>query len=279
MATPPASTGTIVFYDIAHRPPVAETCCSPNPWKTRFALNFKGVSYSTSWVRMPDIAKVRRDLGQSAGRKFADGTDFYTLPVIQDAASGATVGDSFDIAVYLQRTYPDSGGGDLLPAQTLDYTFNQSVAFPVPLSERPDGGFAEYLRFNTNVDAAFTTHTPLMVEGLPLDPATADETKAEFVRRAGVGSWNDFTLTGEAREKLTESFRGMLGDLSKLFLENTDGPFLLGQRASYADFIVGAWLRMAQATLPKPEWEDVRRWHGGVFGRLHDALEAYAQVK
>ncbi|KAG8406807.1 hypothetical protein J3459_014041 [Metarhizium acridum] len=279
MATPPASSGAIVLYDIAHRPPVAETCCSPNPWKARFALNFKGVPYSTSWVRMPDIAKVRRELGLAAGRKFADGTDFYTLPVMQDAAAGATVGDSFDIAVYLQRTYPDSGDGHLLPAQNLDYTFNQSVVFPVPLSERPDGGFAEYARFNTNVDAAFTTHVPLMVDGLPLDPATADETKAEFVRRAGVGSWDDFTLSGEARGRLTESFRGMLGDLAKLFLENTDGPFLLGQRASYADFIVGAWLRMAQATLPKPEWEDVRRWHGGVFGRLHDALEAYAQVK
>ncbi|KAK5992635.1 hypothetical protein PT974_06050 [Cladobotryum mycophilum] len=277
--TTTTSSGAIVLYDIGHRPPVEESACAPNPWKSRFALNFKGVPYSTSWVRLPDISKVRRGLGQPAARKFADGTDFYTLPVIQDAATGAMVGDSFDIAVYLQRTYPGSGAGDLFPTQTLDFTFVPTFDFPAPLSEPADGGFPEYLRFNISVDAAFSSHTPLMVNGMPFDPATAEEIKAEFVRRAGISSWDDFTLTDEAREKLTESFRVMLGDLAKLFVENADGPFLLGQRASYADFIVGAWLRMAAVTLPKPEWEEVRRWHDGVFGRLHDALETYAEVK
>lgn len=269
----------IVFYDIAHKPPVSESCCSPNPWKTRLALNFKGVQYSTSWVGMLDITKVRQSLGQPASRKFANGSDFYTLPMIQDTATNATVGDSFDIAVYLQRTYPDSGGGDLFPAQTLDYTFVPSYEIPVPLSKRDDGGFPEYARFNTNIDAAFSAHVQLMLEGIPLDPATIDQTKAQFVRRAGVSSWDDFILTREAREKLMESLQSSLGDLAKLFLQNSDGPFLLGQQASYADFIIGAWLRMAQVTLPKQEWEEVRHWHGGVFGQLHDALDVYADIK
>ncbi|KAF5010810.1 hypothetical protein FDECE_3053 [Fusarium decemcellulare] len=273
-----ASSGSIVLYDIAHRPPVEESCCAPNPWKSRLALNFKGVPYSMSWVGIPDIPKVRRDLGLPPNRKFADGNDFYTLPMIQDAATGALVGDSFDIAVYLQRTYPDSGAGDLFPTQTLDFTYVPAFAFPAPLSERPDDEFAEYTRFNTSVDAAFSSHVPLMTDGMPLDPARAKEIKAEFVRRAGLKSWDDFALTPEAREKLMESFRDMLGHLAKLF-EKTDGPFLLGQQASYADFIVGAWLRMSQVTLPKSEWEEARSWHGGVFGRLHDALDVYAEVK
>ncbi|KAM0251741.1 hypothetical protein ACHAQJ_008016 [Trichoderma viride] len=281
MATTSTSTssGAIVLYDIGHRPPVAETCFSPNPWKGRLALNFKAVPYSTSWVGMPDITKVRRSLGESAGRQFADGTDFYTLPIIQDAATGATISDSFDIAVYLQRTYPDSGAGDLFPAQSLDFSFTPSFALAVPLSERADGGFPEYYRFNTSVDAAFTTHVPLMVSNMPLDPATVEETKVEFVRRAGVSSWDDFTLTSEMREKLMESFQSVLGGLAKLFLENPGGPFLLGLRASYADLIVGAWLRMAHVCLPKSEWDEVRCWHNGVFGRLHDALDTYAEVK
>lgn len=228
---------------------------------------------------MPDISKVRQSLGQPASRKFADGTDFYTLPVIQDPATNATVGDSFDIALYLQRTYPDSGGGNLFPAQILDFTFVSSYEIPVPLSKRDDGGFPEYARFNINVDAAFTAHVQLMVEGIPYDSATFEHTKAEFVRRAGVSCWEDFILTREAREKLMESLKNALGDLAKLFLENVNGPFLLGQQANYADLIVGAWLRMAQVTLPKQEWEEVRRWHGGVFGQLHDALDKYAEVK
>ncbi|KAL7944079.1 hypothetical protein V8C42DRAFT_96078 [Trichoderma barbatum] len=273
------SSGAIVFYDIGHRPPVTETCCSPNPWKGRLALNFKAIPYSTSWVGMPDIAKVRRSLGESACRKFADGTDFYTLPMIRDAANSAIISDSFDIAIYLQRTYPDSGAGDLFPAQTLHFTYTPGFALAVPLSEGADDAFPEYYRFNTNVDAVFTTHVPLMTNGIPLDPATAEETKAEFVRRAGVSSWDDFNLTSEAREKMMESFQAALGDLAKLFLENTDGPFLLGQKASYADLIVGAWLRMAKVCLPKSEWEQLRCWHDGVFGQLHDALETYAEVK
>ncbi|OAA36634.1 Thioredoxin-like fold protein [Metarhizium rileyi] len=276
--TTSASSDAIVLYDIGHRPPVEESCCSPNPWKSRFALNFKDVRYSTSWVAMPDISNLRRRLGEPAARKFADGTDFYTLPVIQDAVTGVTVGDSFDIAVYLQRTYPDSGDGDLFPALALDYTFVQSAAFPAPLSEPEDGGFPEYARFNRNVDAAFSTHAQLMVNGLPFDPATAEETRAEFVRRSGLSCWDDFSLSTEARGKLMESFRAMLGELARLFTENADGPFLLGQQASYGDFIVGAWLRMASIALPRSDWEEVRRWHDGVFGRLHDALETYAEV-
>lgn len=278
MSTPTASD-VITLYDIAQRPPVEESCCAPNPWKSRLALNFKGVPYETTWVELPDVSTVRQSLGQPASRKFADGTDFYTLPIIQDASTGIIVGDSFDIAVYLQRMFPDTGAGDLFPTQTIDYAFTQNAAFVVPLSERGEGDFAEYARFNSNVDAAFTTHVQLMTEGMPFDPATVEQTKADWVRRAGVNSWDDFTLAGDAREKLMGSFRDTLGDLAKLFLKNADGPFVLGQQANYADFIVGAWLRMAERTLPAVEWEELRHWHGGVFGRLHDALDVYAEIK
>ncbi|KAK8241617.1 hypothetical protein HDK77DRAFT_260567 [Phyllosticta capitalensis] len=282
MTTTTSSSSSLILYDIGHKPPVTETCFAPNPWKSRFALNFKGIPYTTTWVRMPDISKVRQELGQPAGRKFADGQDFFTLPILQDLAKGATLSDSFDIAVYLQRTYPDAGAGNLFPEQKLDLEFVPPHEIMVPLSERDDGGFSEYYRFNYTVDAAFSTHVPLMTQGLPLDPATAEETKAEFVRRAagaGVKSWDEFILKGEAREKVLESFKKMLGDLAKLFVENSDGPFLLGKKANYADFIVGGWLRMSYVNLPKEEWDAVTSWHDGVFGQLWNALQAYAEVR
>ncbi|PYI01164.1 hypothetical protein BO78DRAFT_379560 [Aspergillus sclerotiicarbonarius CBS 121057] len=277
MAT--TSSNPMTYYDIAMRPPCATTCCSPNPWKARLALNFKKVAYSTSWVQLPDVSKVRRGLGLPPCRKFADGTDFYTLPILSDPSTNSKIGDSFDIAVYLQKTYPTSGAGDLLPPQTLDYVLKQEFLSLVPLSERSEGEFDDYARFNTNVDAVFTAHVALGVQGMPLDPATAEATKAEFVRRAGASSFDDFTLHGEAREKVMNSFRDTLGDLAKLFLRDTSGPFILGERASYADCIVGGWLRMMCVTLPATEWEDLRSWHGGVFGRLHDGLEKFAEVK
>jgi glutathione S-transferase len=277
MSTASASSKTIVFYDIAARPPVEENCFSPNPWKTRLALNFKGVPYSTSWVALPDIAKVRESLKVPACRKFADGKDFYTLPIIEDPATGSLVGDSFDIALYLQKTYPNSGG-NLFPPQTLDFDFKHPYIL-VPLSECRDSEFPEYAKFNMNIDAAFTAHTQLAVQGMPFDPATEELSKAEFVRRAGVTKWDDFALDSEAREKLMESFREMLGGLAKLFSRDASGPFLLGTTVSYADMMVGAWLRMMYATIPEDEWKQVTTWHDGIFGQLHDALNAYADVK
>lgn len=269
----------MIFYDIAMRPPVAATCCAPNPWKSRLALNFKDIPHSTSWVQLPDITKVHRGLGVPASRKFADGTDFYTLPMLSDPSTNSIIGDSFDIAAYLQKSYPNSVAGNLFPPQTLDFVFGHDLALLAPLSERKEGEFDEYARFNTNVDAAFSAHVPLMIHGMPLDPTTAEATKAEFVRRAGVTSWDDFAVSGEEREKLKNSFRDVLGDLAKLFLRDSSGPFLLGKQASYADFIVGGWLWMIRGTLPDDEWEEARDWYGGVFGRLHDALEKYGEVK
>ncbi|KAF9886502.1 hypothetical protein FE257_011409 [Aspergillus nanangensis] len=277
MATP---SNPLVYYDVAMRPPATENACAVNPWKGRLALNFKNVPYTTTWVPLPDITKVRQGLGIPAGRKFADGSDFYTLPIMEDPANNhAKLGDSFDIAVYLQKTYPNSGAGDLFPPQTIDYAVKGDVALLIPLSERQETDFPEYARFNTNVDAAFTAHVGLMAHGMPLDPATAHLTKAEFVRRAGVQSWEDFNMVGEMRQKTKDSFRDTLGDLAELFTRDASGPFLLGSRASYADLIVGGWLQMARVTLPAAEWEELRSWHDGVFARLYDAQEKYREVK
>ncbi|GCB18157.1 hypothetical protein AAWM_01042 [Aspergillus awamori] len=272
-------TPTMTYYDIAMRPPVTRNAAAVNPWKARLALNFKNAPYSTTWVKLPEVSKVRRSLNLPACRKFADGSDFYTLPILSDATTNSVIGDSFDIAVYLQKTYPASGGGDLFPPQNLDYELKEELKVLVPLSERNDIEYADYAKFNNNVDAAFSVHTMLMVQKMPFDPETAEESKAEFVRRAGLKSWDDFTLEGEKREQVLASFREMLKDLARMFERDPSGPFLLGERPSHADFIVGGWLRMSRVTLPSTEWEQLREWHGGVFGRLHDALDVYAEVK
>lgn len=212
----------LTFYDIAMRPPVEKTCSAPNPWKARLALNFKNAAYKTNWVHLPDIASTRRSLNVPAGRKFADGSDFYTLPILHDAATDTKIGDSFDIAVYLQERDPDNGG-DLFPAlkenEKLD--FECGAHSMIPLSDITECGkgkkYIEYANFNTHVDAAFTAHVQLMVHGLEFPDETAEQSKAEFCRRAGVNSWEFFGVEGEERVKLKESLKGMLGDLGRLF--------------------------------------------------------------
>ncbi|ROT36893.1 hypothetical protein SODALDRAFT_380381 [Sodiomyces alkalinus F11] len=269
--TSPTNSSGLVLYDIAFAPPYEENTCAPNPWKARYALNFKGVPYTTQWIQMPDITTVRRSLGLPACRKFADGTDFYTLPALTDSTTGSAIGDSFDIANHLQITFPDAGAGDLFPPQNLGFEFHGTIA--IPLSERDDDDLhADYARFNANVDMAFTMHAQLMAHGMRWDPAYEDRIKAEFMRRTGAQSWDDLAIAGEARDKLKVSLRDALRDLAAMFQRDATGPFLLGGRPSYADVIVGGWLRMMSKTLPESEWEEVRTWHAGVFGQLHAAL-------
>ncbi|KAI5261835.1 hypothetical protein E4T47_09393 [Aureobasidium subglaciale] len=249
----------IDFYDIAFKQPREETASAPNPWKTRLALNFKGLPYITTWVPLPDVEKVRRRAGLPAARQFGDGSDYYTLPFITDPNTGEAVGDSFYIAEYLQKTYSDSSS-DLFPEQKLDYVFIPEQPSPVPLSDIRGGEHDNYAQFN--------------MSGMLLEPAG----EQVFVKRAGVDSFDAFACVGEQREQVLVSFEKSLGDLARVFTRDQSGPFVLGATANYADLIVGGWLQMASKNLPSTEWEALKGWHGGVFGRLFDALDRYAQT-
>ncbi|KAK7056458.1 hypothetical protein VNI00_003013 [Paramarasmius palmivorus] len=240
----------ILFYDIASAAPVRPY--APNPCKTRYALNFKGVHYRTEWVELPEVESTRKKLGCDPVRFFPNGTPFYTLPVVKDTSTGELVGDTFDIAVYLDKAYPD--GPRLFPPSTIGL----------------------HKAFNAQVDAIFSAHARLFSDGLPFNPDTAEQTRDHFVRRVGASCWDDLTYRGEARVKALEEFKAALGELAKFYIHK-DGPFLEGETPFYADFIVGGWLRMMKEVLK--ESEELFTWHDGIWKRIHLALEKYAEVK
>ncbi|KAJ7149168.1 hypothetical protein C8R43DRAFT_1128543 [Mycena crocata] len=242
----------ITFYDIASGPPV--TTYAPNPWKARYALNLKGVHYKTEWVELPDVASVRQKLECPAVRRHLDGSAFYTLPIIQDPSTGKIVGDTFEIAQYIDVVYPH--GPRLIPASTT----------------------ALHRAFNAYVDKIFTDGSAVLcASGLPFNPETAERTKADFARRAGIPSWNDIILLGTVdRPKKLEAFKEELGGLAKVYVDEEE-PFLEGKSVSYADMIVGGWLQMLKATLA--EWKEVQTWHNGRWERVIQALDKYADVR
>ncbi|KAI0535027.1 hypothetical protein GGR58DRAFT_26154 [Xylaria digitata] len=240
-----SSSDPILFYDIASGPPVHPY--SPNPWKTRYALNFKGAKFVTKWVELPDIPATRQSLGLDAVRFYSDGEPYATLPIIKDLSTNTIIGDSFDIAVYLDKQYPN---GPLL------------FRYPIGL----------YEAFNTHINSIFPTGGMLFSEGLPLNPATAEQTKAKFCKQWGKSSWDEFIVRGEERRKVLDAFQVALGEVAKYF-RFSDGPFIGGQEPDYADIIIGGWLMMLSQVVS--EWEEIRTWHGGVWGKLHDGLEPY----
>ncbi|KAJ7136021.1 hypothetical protein C8R44DRAFT_828751 [Mycena epipterygia] len=242
----------IVFYDIASAPPV--TTFAINPWKARYALNFKRVHYRTEWVDLPDIPSVRKKLGVAPVEKLKDGSPMYTLPIIYDPSTGQFVGESFDIAVYLDKTFTD--GPSLFPPSTT----------------------ALQAGFNEQVDNTFRPFFVLFFHGVPFNPETAEVTKAAFCARAGKERWEELTVKGEERVRTLEEFRASLGELAKWY-SHSDGPFIQGENPLYTDFLLGAWLAFLSVVLPPKEWEDVQTWQDGVWGGLHRTLGKYAEVK
>lgn len=212
----------------------------------RYALNFKGIYYQTEWVELTEVESVRKKLGAEPVRAHRDGSSFYTLPVIKDHSTGEIVGDSFQIALYLEKTYTNAP--PLFPGST----------------------FGLYAAFNAQVDATFNPFVILMAHGIPFNPETAETSKATFCWRAGRADWDELTVRGEERAQKLEGLKAALGELAK-FYSYGDGPFMQGENASYADCIVGGWLAFMKVTLK--EWEEVKTWHDGLWGKLHLALE------
>jgi glutathione S-transferase len=233
--------------------------------------------FKTTWVDILDIPKVRKGLNCAPVRKLNDGSDYYTLPMLEDPASGRVIGESFDIANYLDEAFLESGER-LFPSDStgtgLDYESpHKDASFFAPLTSQQAGNNADYARFNWHVDTTFSCHVALVCEHMPFNPDTAEAVRDMFARRAGVNSWDDLCIRGEAREQLKASFEQSLASLAELYMVHEDGPYLEGSRATYTDLIVGGWLIFMSAALPADEWRDFRAWHGGVFAQLHDALQ------
>lgn len=188
-------------------------------------------------------------------RTHPDGEPFYTLPIIKDLSTGEFVGDTFDIAVHLDKQYPDRPR--LIPPQST----------------------AVFKAFNTQMDAIFTSTVLLWCQGMPFNPANAEEAKAEFCRRAKAERFEQLTIEGEARQKLLEDSEAKLGELAAIF-RDPNGPFLEADGPTYADIIIGAWVATMNRTLPEEDWKKVASWHDGRWGKLHEALQnKYAEIK
>jgi glutathione S-transferase len=277
------STGTsepLVFYDISsfHIP----NSYAPNPSKTRYTLSFKAIPFTTRWTDILDIPATRQRLKCPVTRKHVTGEDYPTLPMLQNTATGEVLGDSFDIAEYLDIHYPFSGAGRLfLPPSERSHDYlsyrspNRDTPFMGPplTEDRGSSSLREYAEFNVHVDCTFTSAIIPYGYYLPFNPSTAQACKEMFCARSGRTSWEEGKITGDARRPFVEKFQADLKSLAALYEVNAGkGPFLEGEKCTYADIIVGGWLVMYEVLMPKDEWRELRDWYGGVFGRLHDTL-------
>ena len=228
---------------------------------------------------MPDITSVRQKLGVPANRTLPDGTPYHTLPAIHDLSTGKIIGDSFEIALYLDKTYPK------LPTLIQPGTTGLLAAF------------------NAQVDGLFTKYVAL-ADQMPFDARILEKVKDIFVKRfGGPAAFEKLQMSDEDREKLFVQFENALGEFVKAYHHvggTTDyiwsptgtaaeqaqtggreqiGPYLEGDHPVYADLIVGAWLAMMEASMKPEDWQRVRTWQDGFWAKLHDALAPLREIK
>ncbi|KAF9017180.1 hypothetical protein BDZ89DRAFT_1103837 [Hymenopellis radicata] len=234
-------SSTITFYDIPGSLPGGP-----------YALNFKGLQYTTVWVEYPDIKLLYEKLGISAVLTKADGSPYYTLPLIRDASTGAIISDSLLIAEYLDKTYPNTP--QLFPLGPDSYTLHAafSDAFMAKLGNLWQFTVPAMHRALNPASQTYFDTTKSVMFGTP----TLDAADPKGAKRAE--EWN----------KVKADFEG----LAKWYRE---------ARMSWADMEVGGFVLWTRAVLgaESSEWKAMSAWNGGRWAQLLKDLEPYEVVK
>ncbi|KAI7166584.1 hypothetical protein KC352_g25784, partial [Hortaea werneckii] len=97
------SESEIVLFDLPSQEP--NRCWSLNPWKSRIALNFKGLNYRTEWIEYPDIAPKFKALGIPPNPKDVNPNFEYSIPAMR-ISGGDYIMDSLAIAKALEQLKP-----------------------------------------------------------------------------------------------------------------------------------------------------------------------------
>ncbi|KAI0720557.1 hypothetical protein C8T65DRAFT_735887 [Cerioporus squamosus] len=248
----------IVFYDI----PGVVNAWSRHTWKTRYALNLKGIPYKTVWVEYPDIEALCKKIGASAADKRKDGTPLYTLPVIYDPHTKSVVSDSGAITRYLDDTYPNTPR--LIPeeADALMSAFEDAIYAVIP-----DDDYVPII-----IPAAFSNLRPA---SQPYFRETREKRLGKLEELAPIGS-----------EKRAKKWEGVQKGVHKIagWLE-ADGKeklFFMGDKKgiTYADITLAGFFMWFKRCCGEDsqEWKDMMSWDGGRWARLMAALEKYETV-
>ncbi|KAK6355089.1 hypothetical protein TWF696_004213 [Orbilia brochopaga] len=227
-------------------------CWSPNTWKARGVLNYKGVPYETEWVEYPDI-RVRL---AAMGLPSKGGLMPYTLPMLRVTTTSADgsepevkyLTDSADIAKYINDEHPE-------PFMDFDSDINtEAVDFLTNTLRDPYCGvvLCEIPDILPERSAAYVHETRPIWMGMPI----ADFKKKKIAE----GAWENLE-TGI--EKLRE------------LLRRNGGPFLLGEKLSFGDVAIIGYMVWAREASPEA-WAKIKEVGGK---EVEDIMKAAEEKK
>ena len=221
---------TIMLYDLCGTDKSLRF--SPHCWRARMALAHKGLAFETAPTAFTEIAAI------------GDGRS-KSVPVLND--NGVIVGDSFDIAVYLDDAYPDlpplfGHDGVVAAARLVESWVNGTIH---PILAR------------------------MMIKDIHDVIAPADQVYFRKSREKRLGK----TLE-EAQTGLDANAQALAAALAPARKTLDDHDWLGGGGPLYTDYIVFgslAWLVTVAGRLPLPEDDAVTAWFNRCLD-LHDGL-------
>ncbi|KAJ3543659.1 hypothetical protein NM208_g3462 [Fusarium decemcellulare] len=226
-------TNEITLYDIPDKN-ASHSCWSLHVWKTRLALNAKGIDYKTHWLEYPEIEPTLKSFGLAPQEgQFKP----YTVPAIYfPGDDGGYFMNSRVIIVELERRFPTPEWPSLHledPAVDRSYELIKGIAefiWPLVVPNVPKNILSE-----KSLDYFYSTRKEEI--GMTLDEygATVDRE--------------------EAWEKSKPAF-----DKVVTALKEKGGPFFLGETVSYADFIVAGFLQFVRRAIGEDEFKRVEAW-------------------
>lgn len=214
-------------------------------------MYYKKLPFNIQWIEFPDIEGKWKELGAPASDKLPDGQDYYTAPMVVDSETGEMVVDSWKVAEWLDKKFPET------PALF------------------PQGSHAAVRLFEVTWRTEVVRHLiPLLVPRVYTTLNPASQPYFRLTRESFLGKkLEEVFPEGPEREAQWELAKAGLDKIDELFKKNGAGEFFLGETFSYADCIAGAWLRWAHAVSPKEYEEKITKWNNGRWGKLVQTCE------
>lgn len=229
----------------------------------RLVLNFKGLDYTTQWVPTSDIEAVCKSLNIPPTGVKPTGEPHYTLPALIDYTQSRShptiLSDSTPIIEYLELTYP-----------------GQAVVFP-------PGTRSFHALFEHHLSKNIVTHPdlfPLIIMQMYRSKVPRDQVHFRTRMEKLYGKpLEDIELKGDvARDQAWERLHGAFEILAGFLKKNDRGEFFMGERVSFSDFTLCAFLLFLRNTSPDDAWVKITSWDGGRWTRYVDACREWILV-